>query len=72
MSNTCSNYRGPLDSDVELSIKSNMNDWHLISNNVCTKINVLLDLIYVKDGNINHYGFTGEEINFMVYDICVN
>ena len=32
-----------LDSDGKLSIKSNMNDWHLIiSDNVCTKINYLI------------------------------
>ena len=40
MSNTGSNYRGILNSDGKLSIKSNMNDWHLISDNVCTKMNV--------------------------------
>ena len=34
MSNTGRNYRGTLDSDGKLSIKSNMNDWHLISDNV--------------------------------------
>ena len=72
MSNTGRNYRGTLDSDGKLSIKSNMNDWHLISDNVCTKIDVLFDLINVRDGNINSDGFTGEEINFMIYDICVN
>ena len=48
MSNTCSNYRGTLDSDGKLSIKSNMNDWNLISDNVCTKIYVLLDLINIR------------------------
>ena len=72
MSNTGSNYRGTLDSDDKLSIKSNMNDWHLISDNVCTKIDVLLDLINIKEGNISCDGFTEEEINFMIYDICVN
>ena len=40
MSNTGSNYRGTLDSDGKLFIKSNMNDWHPISDNVCTKIDV--------------------------------
>ena len=49
-----------------------MNDWHLISDNVCTKICVLLDLINIREGNISCDGFTGEEINFMIYDICVN
>ena len=49
-----------------------MNDWHLISDNVCTKFDVLVDLINVRDGNISCDGFTGEEINFMIYDICVN
>ena len=49
MSNTGSNYRGTLDSDGMLSITSNMNDWHLISDNVCTKIDVLLDLINVRE-----------------------
>ena len=40
MSNTGSNHRGTLGSDGKLSIKSNVNDWHLISDsgNVCTKI----------------------------------
>ena len=38
MSNTGRNYRGTLDSDGKLSIKSNMNGWHLISDNVCTKM----------------------------------
>ena len=69
MSNRCSHYRGTLDSDGKLS---NMNDWHLISDNVCTKIDVLLDLINVREGNISCDGFTGEEINFMRCDICVN
>ena len=72
MSNTGNNYRGTLDSDGKLSIKSNMNDWHLISDNVSTKIDVLLDLINIREGNISYDGFTGEEINFMIYDICVN
>ena len=74
MSNTCSNYRGTLDSDGKLSIKSNMNDWYLISYTlyVCTKIDVLLDLINIREGHISCDGFTGEEINFMIYDICVN
>ena len=72
MSNTGRNYRGTLDSDSKLSIKSNMNDWHRISDNVCTKIDVLLDLINIIEGNISCDGFTGEEINFMIYDICVN
>ena len=45
MSNTGSNYRGTLDSDGKLSIKSNMNDWHIISDNVCIKIDVLFDIL---------------------------
>ena len=72
MSNTGNNYRGALDSVGKLSIKSNMNDWNIISDNVCSKIDVLLDLINVREGNISCDGFTGEEINFMIYDICVN
>ena len=72
MSNTGSNYRGTLDSDGKLSIKSNMNDWHIISDNVCTKIDVLLDLNHIREGNISCDGFTGEEINFMIHGICVN
>ena len=72
MPNTGSNYRGTLDSDGKLSIKSNMNDWHLISDNACTKIDVLLDVINIREGNISCDGFTGEEINFMMYYICVH
>ena len=72
ISNTGSNYIGTLDSNGKLSIKSNMNDWPLLSDNVCTKIDVLLDLINVRNGNIRCDGFTGDEINFMIYDICVN
>ena len=72
MSNTGSNYRGTLDSVGKLSIKSNMNDWLLISDTVCTKIDVLLDLINIREGNISCDSFTGEEINFMIYDICIN
>ena len=41
MSYTGSNYRCKSDSDGKLSIKSNINDWHIISDNVCTKIDVL-------------------------------
>ena len=67
MSNTGSNYRGTLDSNGKLSIKSNVNDWHLISDNVSTKIDVLLDLINVREGSCD--GFTGM---CMIYDICVN
>ena len=52
MSNTDSNYIGTLYSDGKLSIKSNMNDWHLISDNVCTNIDILLDLTNVREGNI--------------------
>ena len=66
MSNTGRNYKGTLDSDGKLSIKSN------ISDNVCTTIYVLLDLINIGEGNISCDGFTGEEINFMIYDICVH
>ena len=54
------------------SFTSNMNDWHRISDNVCNKIDVLLDFINVREGNIRCDGFTGEEINFMIYDICVD
>ena len=72
MSNTGSNYRGTLHSDGKLSIKSNMNDCHLRSDNVCTKMDVLLDLINIREGNISCHGFTREEINFMIYDICVH
>ena len=63
MSNTSRNYRGTLDTDGELSVKSHMNYWHIISDNhnVFTKIDVLLDLINVRDGNISCDGFTGEE-----------
>ena len=32
----------------------------------------LIDLINIRKGNISCDGFTGEEINFMIYDICVN
>ena len=71
MSNTGSNYRCTSDSDGKLSIKSNINDWHIISDNVCTKIDVLHDLINIREGNISCDGFNGEEINFMIYDICV-
>ena len=46
--------------------------WMIISDNVWTKIDVLLDLINIREGNISCNGFTGEEINFMIYDICVN
>ena len=60
MSNTGNSYRGTLDSDGKLFIKSNMNDWHLVSNNVYTKIDVT-----------SCDSFTGDEINFMIYDICV-
>ena len=49
MSNTARNYKGALDSDGKLSIEYNMNDWHLIADNVCTKIDVLLDLINVRE-----------------------
>ena len=52
MSNTGSNYRGTLDSDGKLTIQSNMNDWHLISDNVCTKMDVLHNLINLREGNI--------------------
>ena len=72
MSNTDSNYRCTSDSDGKLSIKSNMNDWHIISDNVCSKIDVLHDLFNIREGNISCDGFTGEEINFMIYDICVH
>ena len=61
MSNT-----GTLDSDGKLSIKSDMNDWHLISDKVCTEIDVLLDLINIREGNISCDGFTVEEMNFMI------
>ena len=37
------NIRCTLDSDGKLSMKSNMNGWYLISDNVCTKI---LKLMY--------------------------
>ena len=57
MSNTGSNYRCASDSDGKLSIKSNMNDWHIISDNVCTKIDVLHDLINIREGNISCDGF---------------
>ena len=60
MSNTGSNYRGTLDRAGKLSLQSNMNDWYLISDNVCTKIDVLLDLINISEGNISCVGFTGE------------
>ena len=49
-----------------------MNDYHLISDNGCTKIDVLHNLINVREGNISGDRFIGEEINFMIYDICVN
>ena len=48
-----------------------MNNWHIISDNACTKIDILLDLINVREGNLCCDGFTGEEISFM-NDICVN
>ena len=41
-------------------IKSNMNDWHIISDNVCTKIDVLHNLINIREGNISCDGFTRE------------
>ena len=63
MSNTGRNYRGTLDSDGKLSIKYNMIVWHLISDNVSTKIDVLLDLINIREGNMTCDGFT---------DICVD
>ena len=47
-----------LNSDGDLSIKSHINNWRLISNNVCTRIEVLIDLINVRDGNISCNGFT--------------
>ena len=72
MSNIGSNYRCTSDSDGKLSIKSNMNDWHIISDNVCTKIYVLHNLINIREGNISCDGFTREEINFVIYDICVH
>ena len=58
MSNTGSNYRCTSDSDGKLSIKSNMNDWHIISDNVCTRIDVLHDLINIREGNVSCDGFT--------------
>ena len=60
MSNACSNYRCILDSDGELSIKSNITDWCLISDNTFTKIDVILDLINVRDRNTGCEGFIGE------------
>ena len=66
MSNTGSTYRDTLDSDGKLYIKSNMNYGHLISDNVCTIIDVLLDLI--KDRPYGHGGgllvFIYESITF--------
>ena len=72
MSNTGRNNRNTLDSDGKVSIKCNMHDWHLKSDNLCTKIDVLHDLINVREGNISYDGCTGEEINPMKYGICVN
>ena len=60
MSNTGSNYRCTSDSDGKLSIKSNMNDWHIISDIVCTTIDVLHNLINIREGNISCDGFTRE------------
>ena len=37
-----------------------MNDWHLISDDVCIKIDVLLNLSIVIDENIICDSFTGE------------
>ena len=72
MSNTCSNYRGTLDRVGNLSIKYNINDCHILTDNVCNKIDVLLDLINVREVNISYDSFTGEVINFMIYDMCVH
>ena len=72
MSNTGSNYKCTSDSGDKLYIKSNMNDWHLISDNVCTKIDVLHDLINIREINLRCDGFTGEKINIMIYDIYVH
>ena len=36
------------------------------------KLDVLHDLINIREGNISCDGFTREEINFMIYDICVH
>ena len=38
----------------------------IISENLITKIDVLLDLINLRDENINWDGFTKEEIIFMI------
>ena len=35
-------------------------------------LDALLYLINIREGNISCDGFTGEEINFMIYDICVH
>ena len=45
------NYGGTLHCDGELSFKSNINDWHLISDNTFTEIDVLLNLINVGHRN---------------------
>ena len=50
MSIFVSNYRCTLNSDSQLSITSHINDWYFISDNVCTKIDELLDLINGGDG----------------------
>ena len=68
----CLTHVAIIDCDGKLSIKSNMNDWHLISDYVCTTMDVLLYLINIREGHISCDGFTGEKINFMIYDIFVN
>ena len=55
MSNKAINYRYISRNDSELSLKSHMNEWHLISAPVCAKIDVLLDLINVREGYIYIY-----------------
>ena len=70
LSNTNSNYRcTTLDS---ASIKFHMNGGYVIFDTVCIKIDIVIDLINVGDGNTSYDGFIGEEINLFIYGLFAN
>ena len=72
MSSTGHTFRDSVNSHGMLSIDELYKNWTIISDNLKCDVNTLYELIDIRDGYSECVGFTLDDINSFIFDICTH
>ena len=70
MSATCKNYRSLIDDDGEYSNSSRVMKWTISSKAIENTVSTIREVIDVRDGFKECIGFSSQELNVFMLDLC--